>query len=268
MRRLEADVHLWQIFRSYLRVGLLTEMEYRINFWINLVQSLLSAAVALGALAVVFGQTDNLGGWTPAEMIALLGVYYIIGALIRVIIRPSMTQFMEDVRKGTLDFTLVKPADAQWLISVQKVEIWQLMDLVIGIGLLGLALQRMGERVGLQQAFIFGVTLLAGGLIVYSFWLILSTFAFWFVRVDNIQVIFTSLYEAGRWPITIYPGWLRMMLTFLVPVAFATTVPAQAFTGRLEPGLMLGALALAAFMLIVARLFWRYGLRAYSGASA
>ena len=78
-------------------------------------------------------------------------------------------------------------------------------------------------------------------MIVYSFWLILATTAFWFVRIENILVIFQSVYEAGRWPVGIYPAWLRFALTFLVPVAFAITVPAQALAGRLTVPVLLGA---------------------------
>jgi ABC-2 type transport system permease protein len=76
------------------------------------------------------------------------------------------------------------------------------------------------------------------------------------------------MYEAGRWPVSLYPGWLRFGLTFLVPVAFATTVPAEALTGRLNPQVLLGTVGLAAVMLVVSRLFWRAGIRHYSGASA
>jgi ABC-2 type transport system permease protein len=112
------------------------------------------------------------------------------------------------------------------------------------------------------------VVLLAGGAIVYAFWLILATLSFWFVRVENILVIFQSVYEAGRWPVGIYPPWMRFGLTFLVPVAFAVTVPAEALTGRLTPISALGAVALAAGLLIVSRFFWVLGLRNYSGASA
>jgi len=86
--------------------------------------------------------------------------------------------------------------------------------------------------------------------------------------VENILVIFQSMYEAGRWPVSLYPGWLRFALTFLVPVAFATTVPAEALSGRLTAQTLLGAVALAAALLIVSRLFWRVGIRHYSGASA
>jgi ABC-2 type transport system permease protein len=53
-----------------------------------------------------------------------------------------------------------------------------------------------------------------------------------------------------------------------VPVAFAVTVPAEALTGRLNAATLLGAIALAAALLALARWFWFFGLRRYSGASA
>ena len=56
----------------------------------------------------------------------------------------------------------------------------------------------------------FAAALVAGGIIVYSFWVILASLSFWFVRVENILVIFQSIYEAGRWPVTLYPKWLRL----------------------------------------------------------
>lgn len=261
-------MHLLRLFAVYLRLGLLGEMEYRINFWINLLQSFLELGVALAGLAVVFSHTDTLGGWQPEELLALVGVYFLIAGLIRSLVRPSMQLFMEDIRKGTLDFKLTKPEDAQLLVSIQRVELWRLIDAVVGVIVLTVALSRLGARVGLGDALMFGTTLLAGALIVYSFYMILATCAFWFVKVENILVIFQSMYQAGRWPVTIYPDWLRWILTFLIPVAFATTVPATALTGRIETSLLLSAIGLAAVSLIVARLFWRYGIRFYSGASA
>lgn len=257
-----------RLFATYLRIGILGELEYRANFWISLVQSALDLCVALGGLAVVFSHTDTLGGWRQEELLALVGVYFLIGGLIRTIIRPSMTKFMEDVRQGTLDFTLTKPADSQVLVSIQTVEIWRLVDVLIALPVLGIALLRLGARLGLVDTAVFAVTLVSGGLIIYSFWLMLSTCAFWFVKVENIQVIFMSMWQAGRWPVSIYPSWLRAVLTFLVSVAFATTVPASAVSGRITGATLVGTVALAAAMLVVSRWFWRVGIRFYSGASA
>ena len=255
---------LWVFFR----VGVMGELAYRVNFVVRLFQSVVELGTALAGLAIVFSYTDNLGGWRPDEIVALVGVYFLVGGVIGLFIQPSMEAFIESVRDGTLDFTLTKPEDAQLLVSVKAVEIWQLIDIVLGFGVLAVALSRLGERVGIGQAAAFAGMLLAGGVIVYSFWLILATLSFWFVRVENILLIFQSMYEAGRWPVSLYPGWLRFGLTFLVPVAFATTVPAAALTGRLDPQTLLSALALAAALLVASRLFWRVGIRHYSGASA
>lgn len=252
----------------YFRVGMLNELAYRANFFVRMFQSILELATALAGLAVVFGYTDNLGGWRPDEIVALLGVYFLVGGVIGLVIQPSMEAFIESVREGTLDFTLTKPEDAQLLVSVQAVDIWGLIDAVLGAIVLVIALLRLGERVGWSQAVMFAGMLGAGIAIVYAFWLILATSAFWFVRVENILVIFQSMYEAGRWPISLYPGWLRYGLTFLVPVAFATTIPAEALTGRLDLPTVTGAFVLAICLLVVSRTFWRTGLRHYSGASA
>ncbi len=255
---------LWE----FVRVGVMAELAYRVNFLVRLFQSLLELATALAGIAVIFTYTDTLGGWRADEIAALLGVYFLVGGIIGLVIQPSMEEFIESIREGTLDFTLAKPADAQFLVSIQEIEIWSAIDMVLGSGVLLATLVRLGEQVTVGQAAAFGLMLLAGGAIVYSFWLMLATLSFWFVRVENILVIFQSMYQAGRWPISLYPGWLRFGLTFLVPVAFATTVPAEALTGRLEPTTLAGAVILAAALLVAARRFWRFGLRHYSGASA
>ena len=256
------------LFVKFLRLGIMNELEYRANFWTNLGQTLMELGVAFAGLAVLFAHTDNLGGWQPEELIALVGVYFLMGGVVRTFIRPSMSKFIEDVRQGTLDFTLTKPADAQVLVSIQRVEIWRLVDVVIAIPILALAFIRMGAQLGLAEILTFAITLFCGMVIIYSFLLILSTSAFWFVRVENIQVIFVSLWQAGRWPMSIYPFWLRVTLTLLVPIAFATTVPASAISGRITTATFIGSVAMAAAMLLLSRWFWRFGVRFYSGASA
>ena len=252
----------------FARVGAMGELAYRANFWLQLLESFLAMGSTLGVVAVVVSQTDSLHGWQPAELVAVVGVYFAILGTINLVIAPSLSQFMQDVREGTLDFTLTKPEDAQLLVSVSNVHVFKLIDVVFGLAVLALAPARLGTEVGPVQALAFASALLLGAAIVYSFWIALATMAFWFIRLENVLMIFWMVYGAGRWPLGIYPDWMRWGLTLLVPVAFAVTVPAEALTGRLDAATLGGAALVASFALAGSRLFWRRGLRQYSGASA
>jgi ABC-2 type transport system permease protein len=257
-----------RLFAAFLRISVMGEAAYRVNFFWQLFQSLFSLGVSLAGLAVIFSYTETLGGWRPDEILALVGVYFLVGGIIGLVIQPGMEQFIGSVRDGTFDFTLTKPEDAQFMVSIRRVEIWRLIDIALGIAIVATALTRLGEKVGGWEAGAFVLMLIAGGAIIYSFFLILATLSFWFVRVENILVIFQSMYEAGRWPVSLYPGWLRYGLTFVIPIAFATTVPTEALTGHLTSGTLLGTVMLAVVLFVVSRIFWKVGLRHYSGASA
>jgi ABC-2 type transport system permease protein len=253
---------------AFFWVSVAGEVAYRANFFFQIFQSLVNLGVAIAGLKVVFSYTSVLGGWGQEEILALVGVYLFVGGIIGLVIQPSMEQFIESVRDGTLDFTLTKPEDAQVLVSIRQVNIWSFIDIALGLGVLVFALVRLGQRVGGAEAGEFLLMMSCGTVIIYSFFLILDTLSFWFVKVENFLVIFQSMYEAGRWPVSLYPGWLRYGLTFIVPVAFATTVPAEALTGRLTWVTLIIAVGIAVILFVLSRLVWRTGLRRYTGTSA
>jgi ABC-2 type transport system permease protein len=257
-----------RLFLLFFRIGALNELQYRANLAVQLFQSAIAVGTGLAVLGLVFGQTSNLGGWTQAELLAVMGVHILMGGVIRTAIQPNMERLMTDVRQGTLDFILTKPEDAQVLVSVREFRIWQAVDVVVGAIVLVIAVAQLGDGVGLGAAVVFAGTLVLGAVMIYCFWLLLTTAAFWIVRMDELHELFDGIYQSGRWPVTIYPGWLRISLTFLVPIAFAVTVPAQALTSRLTLDTLALAAAFAVGLVIVSRWVWRFGLRNYSGASS
>jgi ABC-2 type transport system permease protein len=257
-----------QLLWLYFRVGALNELQYRANFVIQLFQSGIALFTGLAVLSLVFGQTDQLNGWTHAELLAVMGVHILMGGVISTTIQPNMQRLMEDVQKGTFDYVLVKPEDAQVIVSVREVRIWSAVDIVVGAVVLAIATAQLQLSLGVPEALGLAVALLIGGLLIYCFWLVLTTIAFWVVRMDQIAELFEGVYQSGRWPVTVYPGWLQISLTFLVPIAFAVTIPAEAITGRLSIDVLAFAIAFGVVALLVTRWFWRFGLRHYSGASA
>lgn len=259
---------MFRLVWIFFRVAAMNDLQYRVNFFIQLFQALVALGTGLVGLALVFSHTPTLAGWTPPQLLAVVGVYTMMGGLIQATIQPNMQRLMQEVQQGTLDFALTKPVDAQVVVSVREVRVWQAVDMLVGVIVLLIAVLQIGAGIGIVPALAFVGLLLMGGLMIYSFWLIMTTGAFWVVRMDNVLELFQGVYQSGRWPVDVYPGWLRAGLTFLVPVAFAVTVPAEALTGRLTLGTVLGAAALTLALLLFARWFWRVGLRHYSGASA
>jgi ABC-2 type transport system permease protein len=252
----------------YLRVGSMNELQYRANFLIQLLQSAVAVGTALVVLALVYSQTQELNGWSQSELLVVMGIQILLGGVIRMSIQPNMQRLMEEVRDGKLDFALTKPEDSQVLVSVRDVRIWQSVDVVSGAAVLGYGVAGLEREVGLADAALFPLLLAIGALMIYCFWLILSTGAFWIVDMWSIIELFEGVYQTGRFPVGIYPGWLRISVTFLVPIAFAVTVPAEAVTSRLEWETVLLALAFGAILFAFTRWWWRFGLRHYTGASA
>lgn len=252
----------------FFRVNALNELQYRANFFVQLFQSLIALVTGLAVITLVFSHTDSLRGWTQGELLAVMGVHIIMGGLIGMLIQPNMVRLMEEIRDGRLDFALTKPADAQVMASVREVRIWRFIDLVIGGVLLAVALSWLETGPSVVGAAVFGLALLLGGVMIYCFWVILTVGAFWIVRMDEAHELFEGIYQAGRWPVTVYPSWLRIGLTFLVPIAFAVTVPAEALTGRLTVETLALAAGFAVVLVIFTRWWWSFGLKRYSGASA
>jgi ABC-2 type transport system permease protein len=256
------------VVRTCLRVGALNELQYRVNFVLQLFQSVVALVTAVAVIALVFLYTPTLGGWTPSELLIVVGVHTLLGGVIRGLIQPAMQQLMEDIRTGTLDHVLTKPVDAQLLVSVRRIEIWRLVDVVVGAGVVVVGAVWSGHELGTVAVAVFLAALGLGTVLIYCLWLVITIGAFWVVRMEGMVELFNGLYQAGRWPVGLYPGWLRVAFTVLVPLAFAVTLPAEALTGRAGPELLGVAALFTAAVAAGARWFWRVGVRNYAGASA
>lgn len=260
----------------FVRLSALNELQYRANFFMELFNSLVGLATGIAGLLLVFSHTDTLKDWGEPELFVVMGVYTFMTGLLAVAIQPNMARLMEGIREGTLDYVLTKPEDTQFIVSVTEVQFWKSVDLVLGIGVIVYGMVRLGAVLDVWRALAFLLAMLCGSLMIYSFWLMLSTTAFWFVRVWAILDMFESVLQAGRYPIGVYPVGMRMILTFLVPVGFAITVPAEALLARDGNWLLAHngqwplvlAVGLTIVFVVVSRLWWKHALKFYSGASA
>ncbi len=261
-------VHSVKVTLVHWRLGAEYEVQYRMNFVLQIVQSAVRLATGIIAIQLVFGFTTQLGGWTEPELYAVLGIHVLLGGILATFILPNMFSFMYEVREGELDFALLRPVDSQMFISTRQLGFWSLVDVIVGIVVLGWAFAELAETIGPVDLVLFGIGLVCGALILYSVWMAFTTTAFWLIDTDDMATIITGLYDAGRWPIRIYPIWLQGALTAVVPLGVAITVPAEALTDRLTPTAMATLLVVTVIAVAASRAYWQYGVKNYSGASA
>jgi ABC-2 type transport system permease protein len=260
--------HSLKVALIHWRLGAEYEVQYRLNFVLQVVESGIRLVTGIVAIRLVFAHTLDLRGWSQPELLAVLGVHILLGGVMATFVLPNMYTFMHEVGEGELDFALMRPVDSQIFISTRQLRFWNVVDIAVGVVVLGWALSGLGERVGIAGALAFGFVLVCGAVILYSVWIGFTTTAVWLIDVDDMAGLLHGLYDAGRWPVRVYPPWLQAALTVIVPMGFAITVPAEALTGRLTLATLGLLLAVTIIVAVATRLFWLHAIRNYSGASA
>jgi ABC-2 type transport system permease protein len=258
-----------KLLLSLWQFSFVEEMEYRSNFFANLLNTVASLGLALLTVQVFFMQTDEIGGWNVVQVMVLLGVFNALEGVVEMFLRPNIGRIVQHIRKGTFDLILTKPVDSQFYVSFRHIVFWPITDVILGLGLVlygGVYL--MGIQLTFTSVFLFLLLFLSAVATLYAIWMILMTISFWFVKVENLTFLFSSLFETARFPVSVYKGALRFLLTFVFPVAVLTTFPAAAFVGTLEAGDVLISLSVMTILLVISRRFWKKALRHYSSASS
>jgi ABC-2 type transport system permease protein len=263
-------MRLLRLAGKFARASAQDELAYRANFWISLLHSMLNLGTGVLGLLVLFGQVETIRGWDLPSALALLGVFLTLSALRGLFLGPSLESLAGmdgEIWTGTFDFTLLRPVNTQFLASVRRWRPFAVVDLGLGLGVLVLAVIQLGGSLAPLRLASFLLTLMAGIIILYAILLAFSALTLW-----NPGFLFTwlfdGLFQMARYPVGLYPGWLRLVLTWVVPVGVMTTVPAQALAGDLSTELLAGSVVMALALLAGASSLFRLGLRRYASASS
>ncbi len=255
-----------KILGLFWGASIAAELEYRLNFAIAALSSLGNLAGSLFGLFLFYRTGYTFEGWSWQEALIVLGVFTLLQGFSATFLAPNLNQIVKQVQEGTLDFVLLKPINSQFWLSTRTVSPWGLPDVIFGAIIIGYA----GSQLNLQPQFYLTalIPLLFGFLSLYSLWFMLGATSIWFVKIYNVTEVLRGLLEAGRFPTVAYPVAYRFFFTFIVPVAFLTSIPAEALLQRTDWGWIAASGGLAIALFLAARNFWRFALRFYTSASS
>jgi ABC-2 type transport system permease protein len=201
-------------------------------------------------------------------MLLVTAFFTLLQAVLEGAINPSMTLVVEQIRKGTFDFVLLKPKDAQFLVTTARVLPWRALNVVTAVVLVAVGFSKLGRMPALLDAGVACVFFAASLAILQSLWMLSVCLAFYVVKVDNLTYLFGSVFDAARWPSSIFKGALRLVFTFVIPLAVMTTFPAEALLGRASVEKLVAAVTTAIAVVVLSRVAWKRALASYTSASS
>lgn len=258
----------FRLLGLFMRTSIMTGLEYRANFIGAMFMTVFEVAWSAISVLLFYSFTDTLGGWTFNESLVVVGLLFVAFGFLDTVIWQNVVKLGEHVRKGTLDFILTKPVNSQFHATLQYYRVDRIASIVGGAFLIGYGLLQTHASPNAGQIALFVLLVLGALLLLYSLLIMLGTLAFWVVQVESFGEVVFGLLEVGRYPSAALPEPLRAIMTFIIPIAFVTTVPAEVILGRITPQFVFYGwlFALAAFFICTR--FWRLAVRNYSSASS
>ena len=258
----------FKTIRLFWSTAFASQLEYQLNFLIELLAMFGTLLGSIFILSLFFTGGRQLGDWTWESALVIQGVYTFLDGLTNALLRPNLTEIVNYVREGTLDYVLLKPIDSQFWLSVKKFSFAGLPEIILGLSIAFWAAIKSATSFSLYSISVFIVSIIIGFVILYSVWFLIAASSIWFVKTWNATEVLRALLAAGRYPISAYPVVLRFIFTVILPVAFLTTFPAEAILGELKYNILFFGLILSSLFFVFSRLFWKFALKHYTSASS
>lgn len=242
---------------------------YGADFWTGVFSDLIFQTANLLFLLVVFDHVPAIHGWRREEILFIYGYFLVPFALFNAT-AANLWDFADRyVVRGEMDRVLTRPLPALFQVLLETFEAESLLGVFTGAALMGWA----GSALDIEWRWWDGPLLLAlvvgSAMVYFGIFVALASVAFWADGRTGLIPLVWNLNSYGRYPVEIYRGSLRFVLTWVLPLAFAGFYPAAYL---LRHGawhvyaLLTPVVGAAAFALGL--LAWRAGIRRYRGAGS
>lgn len=253
----------------YLAQMLKTRLSYRGDFLIGCLASLLSQAVGLAVVGIIFQAVPVLRGWSRTEVFFIYGFAVTAQALFESIADGFYWFSDRYVIQGELDRLLLRPVDPLFQLLLENFSLEFLPDLVLGIAILTVAGATLGVGISVQGTLLFLLMVLGAVLVLTGLFLALASAAFWAEdRIGLLPPVY-NLMAFGRYPLTIYGRTVQILLSWVLPFGFVAFYPSTGFLGRGEFSTYFWGTPLAGGVVFAAAYgIWRLGIRKYQSTGS
>jgi ABC-2 type transport system permease protein len=258
-----------KIYAELWKNSVVREMGFKVNFLLWILTELLWFALQLTFITVIYSHTDHIGDWSKWEVVLLIGASHFIQQIFQTFFLTNCTELSELIRTGRLDFMLLLPISARFIISLRKIDLGGFFNGASAVAVMVYALWKLHQVPSALEIFGFVTLVIAGILIHYSLMFLLSTISFWTVRAQGIVWGYYSMFNIARLPDAAFRGFFKVFFTFAIPMILVANVPAKILVSKLRsPFEMVLLMTMMFICFTLSQIGWRFALRHYTSASA
>jgi len=252
---------------AYLaRRSMMAQLAYRGDFAMGVARNAGYLALALVFYQVLFMRTGSIAGWSQPAVLLLFGVFRIVKGVLYFFVEENIAAIPGFVRDGQMDFVLLKPINARFLLTCAQVNLGSLFNAAIGAGLVVYGLNALHAAPGVGALAACAALIVCAVAIFYNMLFMLITVSFWVVNVDGLQYLFDEVLNMAGLPSAVYRGALGLVFSYVIPLGVAATVPAGLLTGHNAPILYAYAPVCAVVTTVLSQWLWRRAIEGYTSA--
>lgn len=258
-----------KMHRIFIAQDLKRMMEYKIDFLTGAISFLLSQAINIAFLWIIFSQIPELKGWDYNEIIFIYGFSLLPKALDHLFCDNLWLIGYSIVAKGEFDKYLTRPINPLFTVIVERFQVDALGELVVGIVLIASTIGKVSIQWSVLNLLLFLLVLPFAMLIYTSIKIITSALAFWIKRSGQITHVFYMVNDFAKYPTTIYNDVIKNIITYIIPFAFTAFYPASYFLTGENPLFNIGlTIVMSSVLLVIAVFVWNKGISAYESAGS
>ena len=259
----------FRLHRIFIAQYLKKLMEYKVDFIVGAVGFLLSQALEILFIGIIFSQIPDLAGWTFNQILFIYGFSLIPKAIDHMFFDNLWMVGYHIVRKGEFDKYLTRPINSLFYVTVEKFQIDAFGELIMGIILITYSLIQIGADIVWYRVLVLLLLVPFAVLIYTAIKIITSAISFWTKQSGHITHMFYMSSDFSKYPVTIYNNFIKVVITFIIPFAFTAYYPASYFL-RGENGLfcVLGTILVSSLLFVVSILVWNRGIKKYESAGS
>jgi ABC-2 type transport system permease protein len=261
-------LHYARLYRLFLLQRFKVLMEYRINFFIGVISTVFAQGAGLAMVWVVMSQVPDINGWTLDELLLIYGMLTLAKSINHMFADNLWTIGRNYIRTGGFDRFLVRPIDPLFHLLADRFCHDGIGYFLVGLLLVIRSLIVLSIPISFATLSYLFLAVLSGGVIFIALNLITAVSAFWIVQSIPVTRSVFEMHEFAKFPLTIYPKTIAVILTWLIPYGFASFYPASYLLGRDVGILAWLAFPVAALLLFLGYRLWIFGLRHYTSTGS